>query len=56
MGVEAAWVHAEKQNRILMGLDWNTCHVKGNKTHGWKKQPKQGSSEELRIWDHAENN
>ncbi len=54
IGVEAAWVHAEKEKRILMGLDLNTCHAKGNKTQECKKQAKQGSSEELRIWDHAE--
>jgi hypothetical protein len=38
-----------------MVLDLNTYHAKGNKAHGWKKQAKQGSSEELSIWDHAEN-
>ena len=35
-------------------LDLNTYHDKGNKTYEWKKQAMPGSSEELKIWDHAE--
>jgi hypothetical protein len=45
IGVEATWVHAEKEKKIQISLDLNSYHDEVNKVFERKIKPMTGSSE-----------